>query len=82
MNITVLGLGYVGCISAACLAQQGHRVIGVDVNPIKVDLINQGKSPIVERQVDEIIREVVDAKRLSATTDINMALKTIKNTFQ
>lgn len=74
MNITVLGLGYVGCISAACLAQQGHRVIGVDVNPIKVELINQGKSPIVEMQVDEIIREVVDANRLSATTDINMAL--------
>jgi GDP-mannose 6-dehydrogenase len=74
MNITVLGLGYVGCISAACLAQQGHQVIGVDVNPIKVDLINQGKSPIVERQVDEIISETVDANRLSATTDINMAL--------
>ena len=74
MNITVLGLGYVGCISAACLAKQGHHVIGVDVNPIKVDLINQGKSPIVEMQVDEIIREVVDANRLSATTDINMAL--------
>ena len=74
MNITVLGLGYVGCISAACLAQQGHRVFGVDVNPIKVDLINQGKSPIVERQVDEIIREVVDANHLRATTDINMAV--------
>lgn len=74
MNITVLGLGYVGCISAACLAQQGHRVFGVDVNPIKVDLINQGKSPIVERQVGDIIREVVDANRLSATTDINLGL--------
>lgn len=69
MNITVLGLGYVGCISAACLAQQGHRVFGVDVNPTKVDLINQGKSPIVEKHVGEIISEVVTKGRLSATTD-------------
>src|SRR5437867_585256 len=70
MHITVLGLGYVGCISAACLAQQGHRVFGVDVNPIKVDFINQGKSPIVEKYVDTIIAEVVADGRLTATTDV------------
>lgn len=69
MNITVLGLGYVGCISAGCLAQQWHRVFGVDVNPVKVDLINQGKSPIVERYIGEIIREGVSNGQLTATVD-------------
>ena len=74
MNITVLGLGYVGCISAACLAQQGHRVFGVDVNPVKVDFINQGRSPIVERRIDEIIVEVAAFRRLTATTDTITAI--------
>lgn len=74
MNITVLGLGYVGCISAACLAQQGHRVIGVDVNPTKVNLVNEGKSPIVEDQIDKIIEEMVESGRLSATTDATSAV--------
>jgi GDP-mannose 6-dehydrogenase len=69
MRISVLGLGYVGCVAAGCLAQQGYRVYGVDVNPVKVDLINQGKSPIVERHVGEIIEEVSSADRLTATTD-------------
>lgn len=75
MNITVLGLGYVGCISAGCLAQRGHRVFGVDVNPVKVDLINQGRSPIVEKHIEEIISEAVAAKCLSATTDVTAAIE-------
>ncbi len=74
MNITVLGLGYVGCISAACLAQQGHRVFGVDVNAVKVDFINQGRSPIVERRIHEIIVEVAATGRLTATTDAITAI--------
>ena len=69
MNIAIFGLGYVGCISAACLAQQGHRVYGVDVSDTKVDLINAGKSPIVEKQIDTIIANEVREGRLSATTD-------------
>jgi GDP-mannose 6-dehydrogenase len=68
MNIAILGLGYVGCVSAACLAKQGHTVVGVDVNPVKVDLINQGKSPIVEKQVDDLIQEATSQGRLRATT--------------
>ena len=68
MNIAVFGLGYVGCISAACLAQQGHRVYGVDVSKTKVELINSGRSPIVEQQIDDIIAEQVSAGRLTATT--------------
>lgn len=74
MNITVLGLGYVGCISAACLAQQGHRVIGVDVNPVKVALINQGRSPIVEKYIGDIIADVVADGRLTATEDAAAAI--------
>ena len=48
MNITFIGLGYVGTISAACLACKGHRVWGADINPDKVRIINEGRSPIVE----------------------------------
>lgn len=69
MKICVLGLGYVGCVSAGCLAQQGYEVTGVDVNPVKVELINRGQSPIVEQQIDEIIRDAVAAGRLRATTE-------------
>lgn len=74
MNITILGLGYVGCVSSACLAQQGHRVFGVDVSQVKVDLINQGKSPIIEDQIDDIIAEMVSSGRLTATTDAEEAI--------
>ncbi len=68
MNIAILGMGYVGCVSAACLADQGHSVTGVDVNPLKVDLINEGKSPIVEKYLDTMIRDATADGRLRATT--------------
>lgn len=67
MNISVFGLGYVGCVSAACLARQGHRVIGVDVNSEKIRLINQGKSTIVEEEIGTIVRETVAKGDLTAT---------------
>ncbi|HEX8988350.1 MAG TPA: UDP-glucose/GDP-mannose dehydrogenase family protein [Rhodocyclaceae bacterium] len=70
MRICVLGLGYVGVVSAACLAKAGHEVIGVDPEAVKVDLINAGQSPIVERDVGAIIQEQVAARRLRATGDI------------
>ncbi len=69
-----MGLGYVGAVSAACLAKDGHTVIGVDPNPIKVDLINAGKSPIVEDQVAELVSEHAASGRLSATTDAAEAI--------
>jgi GDP-mannose 6-dehydrogenase len=68
MKLSVFGLGYVGCVSAACFAGEGHEVIGVDVNSVKVEIINSGRSPIVEQGVGDLIGEAVRAGRLRATT--------------
>lgn len=68
-NVSVFGLGYVGCVSAACLAKEGHSVIGVDINPTKVDLINQGKPTVVEEGVGELVAAVHAEGRLRATLD-------------
>jgi GDP-mannose 6-dehydrogenase len=69
MRISVFGLGYVGAVSAACLAADGHTVVGVDTNQVKVDLLNQGRSPVVEAGLGELVAEGVAAGRLRATTD-------------
>jgi GDP-mannose 6-dehydrogenase len=74
MRISIFGLGYVGSVSAACLAQQGHNVIGVDVNPTKVEIINNGHSPVIEQDIDEIIARVVGESHLQATTDAVQAI--------
>jgi GDP-mannose 6-dehydrogenase len=75
MKLSIFGLGYVGCVSAACFADNGNDVIGVDVNPTKVEIINAGKSPIVEEGIEELIRKVVKATRLTATTDAELAIR-------
>ena len=69
MKIAVFGLGYVGCVSAACLAHDNHTVLGVDVNPHKVQSINSGRSPIIEPGLDALVEEAVGAGRLRATMD-------------
>jgi GDP-mannose 6-dehydrogenase len=74
MKISVFGLGYVGCVSAACLAGQGHRVVGVDVNQVKVDLITAAKAPVVEERIGELTAEVVASGALRATTDVADAI--------
>jgi len=74
MNISIFGLGYVGCVSLGCLAQNGHKVIGVDVNQNKVDLINSGKPTIIEAEIDRIISEQYTAGKISATTEANIAV--------
>jgi GDP-mannose 6-dehydrogenase len=75
MRISIFGIGYVGCVSAACFARAGHDIIGVDVNATKVEIINAGASPIVEPQIDELIRDVVAAGKLKASTDASQAVK-------
>jgi GDP-mannose 6-dehydrogenase len=68
MNAAVFGLGYVGSVSAACLAADGHNVVGVDVSQAKVDSITLGRSPIVEPGLDDLLAADVRAGRLRATT--------------
>ncbi|OLZ56368.1 nucleotide sugar dehydrogenase [Amycolatopsis sp. WAC 04169] len=74
MKISVFGLGYVGCVSAACLAGRGHEVVGVDVNPVKIELVSSGKAPVVEERIGELTAEVVAAGKLRATTDVRQAI--------
>ncbi len=74
LSISVFGLGYVGSVSAACFVHLGHRVIGVDVSPAKVEALGAGRSPIVEAQMSELIAEAHQAGRLRATTDAAVAV--------
>ncbi|HVP39277.1 MAG TPA: UDP-glucose/GDP-mannose dehydrogenase family protein [Candidatus Saccharimonadales bacterium] len=75
MKIAVYGLGYVGSVTSACLAKLGHSVVGVDIQKFKVDMIQSGRSPIVERGVAELVAEGVQAGRLRATTDFREAMR-------
>jgi GDP-mannose 6-dehydrogenase len=68
-SVSVFGLGYVGSVSAACLASRGHRVVGVDVNTDKVEAFQQGMPPVVEEQIGDLIAEAVAAGALTVTTD-------------
>ncbi len=69
LRVSVFGLGYVGCVSAACLARDGHNVIGVDVNPWKVEQVASGRSPVIEAGLDDLMAMAVGSGRLQATTD-------------
>lgn len=69
MNISVFGLGYVGCVSVGCLAEIGHRMIGVDINPQKVNLLNSGRPTIVEKDIDQLIANNFAKGLISATVD-------------
>jgi GDP-mannose 6-dehydrogenase len=69
LKISIFGLGYVGCVSLGCLAQNGHHVVGVDVSQNKIDQINNGKPTIIEKGIDEIISQAHAQGRISATKD-------------
>ncbi len=75
MKISVYGLGYVGSVTGACLAELGHDVIGADINPFKVGLINSGKSPIVEKDIDTIIGKVVANGKFKASVNVAEAVR-------
>ncbi len=74
MNISIFGLGYVGCVSLGCLAKNGHTVIGVDISTTKVNQINKGLPTIIEKNIDIIISEQHKAGRIAATTDFKKAI--------
>ncbi len=75
MNVSVFGLGYVGCVTAACLARDGHDVVGVDVSTDKVAIINDGRSPIVEPGLEPLLRRLAREGRLRATTNGHDAVR-------
>jgi len=75
MKIAVFGLGYVGCVSLGCLANNGHSVIGVDISDFKVDLINSGRPTIVEKDIDELISKYRKEGSITATKDHTRAVK-------
>jgi GDP-mannose 6-dehydrogenase len=75
MNISIFGLGYVGAVSLACLARDGHTVVGVDVDPAKVDLIGAGMTPVVEEGMVDLMREVVASGRVKVTRDAGPAVR-------
>jgi UDP-glucose 6-dehydrogenase len=70
MDVTVFGMGHVGCVTAACLAEMGHSVTGVDLQEVKVSLINSGKSPVIEPGLQRLIRRGVGAARLQASPSV------------
>lgn len=74
-TISVFGLGYVGCVSAACFAREGHHVVGVDISQAKVDLVNAGTPTILEEGIAELVAAMHAAGRLRATTDVAEAVR-------
>jgi len=74
VRISVFGLGYVGAVSCGCLPELGHEVIGVDTNPLKVQMINDGQSPVVEEGINELITKAVREGKLRATHDVEDAI--------
>ncbi len=74
-RISIFGMGYVGAVCSACLADAGHDVIGVDISALKVDLINRGKSPVVEPGLEELLKKQIEEGRLRAMSDTGAAIR-------
>lgn len=74
LSVSIFGLGYVGSVSAACFASMGHKVIGVDVSRAKVEMLDSGRTPIIEARMNELVAEAKQAGRLRATNDATDAV--------
>jgi GDP-mannose 6-dehydrogenase len=72
--VSVFGLGYVGCVSAACFADRGYQVLGIDANPTKTEFLRQGRSPVVEEHIGELVARVVDSGALTVVDDAATAV--------
>ena len=81
MKISIFGLGYVGAVSMACLARDGHDVVGADLDPLKLDLIRSGRSPIVEEGIQDLTAEVVKSGRVTVTDDVAAAVHATQLSF-
>lgn len=81
MRIAIVGTGYVGLVSAACFAELGHEVMGVDIDPKKIEKLKKGESPIYEPGLEELLKKNLANGRLSFTTDIREALPSIQILF-
>jgi GDP-mannose 6-dehydrogenase len=81
MKISIFGLGYVGAVSMACLARDGHDVTGVDLDPVKLDLIRAGRSPIVEEGIQDLTAQVVSSGRVTVTNDVAEAVRSTRLSF-
>src|SRR5580704_12992689 len=80
-SVSIFGLGYVGAVTAACLAHKGHNILGVDVNASKVESLEKGKSPILEPKMEEMTAESAKACRLHATSDSKRAIAETEISF-
>lgn len=81
MKISIFGLGYVGAVSLGCLARDGHEVVGVDIDRVKLDLIMAGKTPIIEAGMVQLMAEVVRSGRVTVTQDVIQAVKDTEISF-
>src|ERR1700679_2383993 len=81
LSISVFGMGYVGSVTAACFAHVGHKVIGVDVSPAKVEMMAAGRSPIIEARMSDLVEEAHRAGTLRATTDSVEAVRNSEISF-
>jgi len=81
MKVSIFGLGYVGAVSTACLANDGHDVIGVDVDPSKLDMFRSGTSPIVEEGMPELVKKVVESGSVTVTNDVFQAVSESRLSF-
>lgn len=80
-SVSIFGLGYVGSVTAGCLGHKGHRIVGVDVNPAKVEAFEAGRSPVLEPGLEDLLQETREQGRLTATTDTVQAVKETQISF-
>ena len=74
MKVSIFGLGYDGCVSAACLTRDGHEVVGVDVNALKAEILASGRSPIIEPGLDELVSQGVSSGKLQVAANAGTAV--------